>query len=247
MRKKVLILEDMETTRTALKRIVESCDDAITAYAFFEVGPALACMMENHIDLFFVDIILKPQVANDFSGIKFAEYVRQQEEYFGVDIIFVTSLIGLEAELLRKIHCYDYIEKPIQESRVRKVVMQAFRKMHSTVLEDAVCFVRKDKVSYAVHEKDIVMLSSRHKKLYIIKTDDELEIPNLSLNHFLKQIRTQKFLIPTKGIAVNYAYLEYVDPVNRYVKLRGRDELIEIGTRMKKQFLDEIEELQRMR
>ena len=78
MRKKVLILEDMETTRTALKRIVESCDDAITAYAFSEVGPALACMMENHIDLFFVDIILKPQVANDFSGIKFAEYVRQQ-------------------------------------------------------------------------------------------------------------------------------------------------------------------------
>ncbi len=46
---------------------------------------------------------------------------------------------------------------------------------------------------------------------------------------------------------MNYAYLEYVDPVNRYVKLRGRDELIEIGTRMKKQFLDEIEELQRMR
>ena len=36
MRKKVLILEDMETTRTALKRIVESCDDAITAYAFSE-------------------------------------------------------------------------------------------------------------------------------------------------------------------------------------------------------------------
>ena len=132
MRKKVLILEDMETTRTALKRIVESCDDAITAYAFSEVGPALACMMENHIDLFFVDIILKPQVANDFSGIKFAEYVRQQEEYFGVDIIFVTSLIGLEAELLRKIHCYDYIEKPIQESRVRKVVMQ---RMPSVLLE----------------------------------------------------------------------------------------------------------------
>lgn len=115
MRKKVLILEDMETTRTALKRIVESCDDAITAYAFSEVGPALACMMENHIDLFFVDIILKPQVANDFSGIKFAEYVRQQEEYFGVDIIFVTSLIGLEAELLRKIHCYDYIKNQFKK------------------------------------------------------------------------------------------------------------------------------------
>ena len=76
MRKKVLILEDMETTRTALKRIVESCDDAIIAYAFSEVGPALACMMENHIDLFFVDIILKPQVANDLSLIHISEPTR---------------------------------------------------------------------------------------------------------------------------------------------------------------------------
>ena len=66
MRKKVLILEDMETTRTALKRIVESCDDAITAYAFSEVGPALACMMENHIDLFFVDIILCKETGRIF-------------------------------------------------------------------------------------------------------------------------------------------------------------------------------------
>lgn len=247
MQKKVLILEDMATTRTALKKIVESCDDTITVYAFSEVGSALACMLENHIDLFFVDIILKPQVANDFSGIKFAEHVRQQEEYLGVDIIFVTSLIGLEAELLRKIHCYDYIEKPIQESRVRKVVKQAFQKMHNNYSEDAICFVRKDKVSYAVHEKDIVLLMSRHKRLYIVKTDDELEIPNLSLNQFLKQIKMQKFLVPTKGIAVNYSYIEYVDPVNRYVKMRNRDELIEIGARMKKSFLDELKELQRMR
>ena len=46
MRKKVLILEDMETTRTALKRIVESCDDAITAYAFSEVGTC-SCMYDG--------------------------------------------------------------------------------------------------------------------------------------------------------------------------------------------------------
>lgn len=45
MRKKVLILEDMETTRTALKRIVESCDDAITAYAFSEV--TCSCMYDG--------------------------------------------------------------------------------------------------------------------------------------------------------------------------------------------------------
>ncbi len=116
MRKKVLILEDMETTRTALKRIVESCDDAITAYAFSEVGPALACMMENHIDLFFVDIILKPQVANDFFRDKVCRVCKETGRIFLVWILFfVTSLIGLEAELLRKIHCYDYIENQFKK------------------------------------------------------------------------------------------------------------------------------------
>ena len=100
MRKNILILEDVETAREALAQIVKACDDEIEVFAFSNIGDACACMMENRIDLFLIDIILKPQVSNDFSGITFAEYVRQQEQYLAVDFVFVTSLIGLEAELL---------------------------------------------------------------------------------------------------------------------------------------------------
>lgn len=247
MRKNILILEDVETAREALAQIVKACDDEIEVFAFSNIGDACACMMENRIDLFLIDIILKPQVSNDFSGITFAEYVRQQEQYLAVDIVFVTSLIGLEAELLRKIHCFDYIEKPIRESRVRKVVLQAIQKIEMKEEIDAICFVRKDRVAYAIHENEIMLLESRYKTLSIHKTDDILEIPGLSMNQFIKRLRTQHFLTPTKGIAVNYAHIEYVDPVNRYVKMRGQKELIEIGVRKKKQFMEELEKLQGIR
>lgn len=244
MRKNILILEDVEIARESLTQIVKSCDEEIEVFAFSNLGDACVCMMEDKIDLFLIDIVLQPQVSNDFSGITFAEYVRQQDQYLTVDIVFVTSLIGLEAELLRKIHCFDYIEKPIREERVRQVVLQALQKIEKRVVQDAICFVRKDRVSYAIHEKEIMILESHHKTLSIHKVDDTLEIPNLSLNQFVKRLRTQHFLIPTKGIAVNYAFIEYVDPVNRYVKMRGQKELIEIGPKMKKRFMEEIEKLQ---
>lgn len=244
MRKNVLILEDVDVARESLAKIVKSCDAEIEVFAFSDVGDACVCMMENKIDLFLLDIVLKPHISNDFSGITFAEFIRQQDQYLAVDIVFVTTLIGLEAELLRKIHCFDYIEKPIREKRVRKVVLQALQKLEKNAAEDAVCFVRKDRVSYAVHENEIMILESHHKTLFIHKVDDTLEIPNLSLNQFVKRLKTQHFLIPTKGIAVNYMYIDYVDPVNRYVKMRGRRELIEIGYKMKKQFMEEIQELQ---
>ena len=243
MRRNVLILEDLGTARELLARIVETCGKDIRVYAFSTVGEACECMMENEIDLFLIDIILKPGTPNDFSGVNFARYIRRQEQYLAADIIFVTSLMGLEAELMRSVHCFDYIEKPIREERVRKVVSEALRKRKSREPEDEVRFVRKDRVSYAVHEKDILYLESHQKILYIHKKDDVLEIPNLSLKQFLKSIRTQKFLIPTKVTAVNLNYIEYVDDVNRYVKVEGKKELIEIGYRMRGRFLTELNEM----
>ena len=104
--------------------------------------------------------------------------------------------------------------------------------------------MRKDRVTYSVHEKEIVYLESHQRQLFIYRPGDVLKIPFLPMNQFLKQICTQHFLFPTKGIAVNFNYIEYVDPINRFVKIRGRDDPIDIGHRMKTQFIEEFEELQ---
>ena len=244
MRKKVLILEDLETAREFLIRVVKSCAEDIEIFAFSNTGDATICAMENKIDLFLIDIILKPNNPNDFSGIAFAEYVRGQSRYLSVDIVFVTTLVGLEAQLLRKIHCYDYIEKPIREDRVRQVVKQVFDKIDHKVVEDDICFVRKDRVTYAIHEKEIVYMESHRRQLFIHKKDDVIKVPFLSMSQFMKQIHTQHFLCPTKGVAVNFNYIEYVDSVNRFVKIQNVEEPIDIGYRMKTQFIEKFQKLQ---
>ena len=242
MKRKILILEDLQGARERLADMVKRCAGYVEVYAFADVGDAYACAMEEQIDLFLIDIILKPKNPGDFSGIQFAENIRAQERYTRAEIVFVTTLIGLEAKLLRKIHCFDYIEKPIQEERVQKVVTQALKKINGQEREEEVIFLRKDRVSYPVYTEEIIYVESRNRVLCIYKEKDTLEIPNLTLNRFLIQIRTQTFLVASRGIAVNLRHVEYVDAVNQLVKMRGRGELIEIGGRMKSRFLTEYRE-----
>lgn len=71
--KQILILEDNELTRNKLIRLIESMNLNINVFAFSNEEEALGCALTHHIDLFLVDIILRPQIKNDFSGIHFTE------------------------------------------------------------------------------------------------------------------------------------------------------------------------------
>lgn len=237
MKKRVLILEDLEIARENLVNIVQSCMDDIIVHDFSNVGEAYECAMEHKIDLFLVDIILKPDDSNDFSGISFAQNIRSCERYLSAEIVFITTLAGLEADLLRAVHCFDYLEKPIDPVRVKKIVQLALRKRERLEVEDEMIFLRKDRISYPVFTKDIIYAMNRRKVLYVYKKDDIIEVPNLSLRKFMDRIQTQKFLVPTKGTAINIQYIEYVDATNRFVKMRGIKEPIDIGTRLKNQFI----------
>lgn len=239
MRKQILILEDLELARKALYTIVKECDDELDVYTFSNRMEALDFAMTNHIDLFLIDIVLNPKEPNDFSGISFAQTIRANEDYLSSEIIFITTLAGLEAQLLRSIHCFDYIEKPIDKSRVQQVVLAALKKLSHQEKEDELLFVRKDGISFPIYTKDIVYLESRHKLLSIHKVDEVIEIRSLTLKKAMEKIKTQKLLVPSKGIAVNLRYIEYVDVTNRYIKLKHEKKLIDIGSRMKSAFLSE--------
>lgn len=240
MKRRVLILEDLSSSRDAIVRMVQECGSDLIIYDFGDPASAFQCAMENKIDLFLVDIVLKPQQPNDFSGITFAKSIRDSSKYATAEIVFITTLAGLEAELLRAVHCFDYIEKPISKERVQKVVKDVLFKMDSKPRDDEMVFLRKDRVTYPVYANKIIYMESRRKVLYVHTIDDTVDIPNLSLRRQIEKIQTQEFLYTTKGIAINVRHIEYVDLTNRFVKMRGLETLISIGERMKEQFLKEL-------
>lgn len=240
MTRKILILEDLETPRAALVKMVKECGNGLKVYDFPDMGSAFECAMENKIDLFLVDIVLKPKRPNDFSGITFARCIREHPGYASAEIVFITTLAGLEAEMLRSVHCFDYIEKPVTQQRVQKVVREALLKMGGQMRNDEMVFLRKDRVTYPVPVKKIIYVESRRRTLYVYTAKETIDIPNLSLRKFLEKIQTTDFLIPMKGIAVNVNHIQYVDKTNRFIKMNNIDTMIDIGLRMKDSFMQEL-------
>ena len=71
------------------------------------------------IDLFLLDIILDEKNKNDSGGILFAQSVREIDKYKLTPVIFVTSLIGWEADLLKTIHCYVILKNHLEMERLQ--------------------------------------------------------------------------------------------------------------------------------
>lgn len=240
----VLILEDNETSRAAMVKIVKSCMKKIQVFSFADRASAYMCAMDHNIDLFLVDIILKPKERNDSSGIKFAKDLRDNARYKSKPIIFVTTLSGLETALLKQVHCYDYIEKPIDVPRVRRHIMEALEMIvadkRSRPPERFT--LRHDGVSFPLVMEEVIYIVNRRGILYIHTIDEVIEIPNLPASTFLRRVRDNKFLIPMKGTAVNVLYIKCVDFIKNKVYLRDTEDVINIGGRKKKRFREEYEE-----
>lgn len=241
MKRRVLVLEDLCAARQSLAHMIRECSEELVVYEFGDMAKAFEFAMENKVDVFMVDIILKPKEPNDFSGITFAKHIRDLPQYASAEIVFVTTLAGLEAELLRMVHCFDYIEKPVSVERVQRVTGEVLRKLNGRNTGNELIFLRKDRVTYPVYENKIIYAENRKKVLYVYTEEGIVEAPNLSLKKFLERVHTQNFVSPTKGVAVNVDFIEYIDTTNRFVKMRGLDTLIDVGARMKDRFLSEIQ------
>lgn len=92
MSRRIMIIEDNETTREILASAVEDvCPDA-DIRKFADTKGAVETAINSRIDLFLVDIITNTNVPGDTSGIRFVEAVRRINEYEFTPVIFITSL-----------------------------------------------------------------------------------------------------------------------------------------------------------
>ena len=237
----VLILEDKKNNRDALEKIVYSCRNIEFVFTCDKVEDALKIVFDRHIDLFLLDIILKPENENDNSGIQFAEKVRKINEYKLTPIIFITVLMGLERDLLKRIHCYDYIEKPIGDGTIVKEHLEEVTDaiMAGKKSETRECVpIHYDGIGYMIFLDEVMFFENKLGVLYIHFMDDEIRIPNYSAKKFYSMIRQAVFLTPVYGTFVNIKYIASVDFRNREVYMKDNS-VIPIGGRKLKKFKEE--------
>lgn len=239
---KVLILEDNEKSRLHLEKIVKSCSGGIEVFAFGKKAEAYLCALNHLIDLFLVDIILEPVNGNDNSGIDFADKIREQPEYKLTPIIIITTLQGLEVKLLKRIHCYDYIEKPIGDGEiVRKRVEDAIDAISANhrISERESLVLHYDGLGYMFYVDEIIYFSSHRNRLCVCTRNEKIEIPHVTAKSIIQKIRYVKFLEPTYGTYVNPDYIDHVDFRNKEVYLKESEEILPIGGRKAQKFREE--------
>lgn len=123
--KKILILEDKKENIDALTGIITEMDEDIELYPNSRTEDAYQTALEKNIDVFLVDIVLKPEKLDDMSGMIFAESIRQVEKYRFTPIIFLTALGDPEMHAYKEIHCYGYLSKPYNKEKLTALLSEA--------------------------------------------------------------------------------------------------------------------------
>lgn len=143
MSRRIMIIEDNETTREILASAVEDvCPDA-DIRKFADTKGAVETAINSRIDLFLVDIITNTNVPGDTSGIRFVEAVRRINEYEFTPVIFITSLEDPAMYAYAQLHSFSYIEKPFDIDCVKDAIAKALR-MPQAHINDRQMFFRSD-------------------------------------------------------------------------------------------------------
>ncbi len=212
--KKVLILEDHKATRDALEKVVRKVDGRAAIFSISTADEAYAAAMTNTIDLFILDIILKPGLRErDKSGAEFAQNIRMVSRYYFTPIIFLTALYDEQLTMYSSIHCYRFIEKPCNFHEVEEIVRDAIRYQTENA-KDRSLYYRVSGIIYSI------------------------EIRNKTCKALLKELDSEDFLMCSRGTIVNRKFVKKIDAVSRYIYLKGRSEVLELGIILKSDFLE---------
>lgn len=237
--KKILILEDNKVYQQRLEHIISKLPEKVILYIADSTAYAYEIIMENHINLFLIDIILDSSNCNDISGLKFMQAVREIPRYFFTPLIFLTALEDPMLFAYKHLHCYYFVEKPYNQTQVAKLIRQALT-FPETNFERENLFFRIDGVIYSIFKKNILYIEGANRKIRIITNDNVYTIPYITLSKIENDLASPNFIRCSRYHIINKLHIEYADFPNRFIKLKGVPHLIEIGEIMKKRVRESL-------
>lgn len=235
--KKVLVVEDKMEAREVLVRLLKEIDEGTAVYTAENEDEAYCIAMKKTIDVFLIDIILHLEQTGDQSGAVFAQHIREVEKYFFTPIIFITSLYDSQMCMFHTVQCYAFVEKPFDLEKTKKIIMNAMR-YHTEEGQEKSFIFHTNGLLQSVPLHEIMYIESKDHKLYVHTTREVFKIPYRSCKKVWEEIDSEEFQRCSRGTIVNMRYIEKIDEPGRYIYLTTSGTVIEIGSTIKKSFLD---------
>lgn len=240
MKKSVLIIEDNMTQLEMLKRLVLEVNAGVEVHTACNINAAYEILMEQTIDVFLVDIILDTTKPGDASGVRLVEKLRTIPKYMFTPVLFVTSVEDSTKYAYTDLNCLGYVEKPFSPEEVKKLVERALNFSTNRNQDATFCF-SKDRILFPVKVRDIQYIdNTRHVVNVHTVNGGILTVPYKTCKELLHEVDTDCLMQCGRSTIVNKDYIENIDPLNRYITLKGVDEKIDIGITFKKKILAEF-------
>lgn len=114
---KVIIIDDEKAMHFIMKRMLAKINEIKIMGSFQETATAYSYLVDHEVDLIFLDINLPRE-----NGITFAKRLIASGRR--IKLVFVTSYKEYASDAF-EVHAYDYIMKPVEQSRLHKTMQRA--------------------------------------------------------------------------------------------------------------------------
>ena len=218
-RRNILIVEDEAYSMDMLEKLILETVPSAKCYKAYNLEQAYMILHNNVIDIFFIDIILDTKKPSDASGMNLAEELRGIDKYRYAPIIFITSVEDAKFHAQRRLHCYDYIEKPYLVKEVKQTLEDALYYKTQPEKRRTVHF-KKDGILVPIVENDIIYMKSVIRTLHVYMVDEEVMVPYQTCEQIMKEVDERLFVRCNRNTIVNKKYIGYVDKVNRYLEVK---------------------------
>lgn len=227
---KILILEDNLDCLRMITKMIERVSDNVCAVPVGSLEEAREALKDtsNLFQAFLLDINLDVNDDDDISGITFAKEVREVKEYAFTPIVMITSLANMELTAYRELHCYQYLVKPYNEEDIEKLIAKLLFISHTGETREDFITVKKEGINYKLFCKDIVCIQAIPRGVNIILAKEEMKVLYTSIKQLMEKLPQEQFVQIHRMCVINQNYIDSVDMVNGYLKLKNGTET-EIG------------------
>ncbi|MCI9126840.1 MAG: response regulator [Eubacterium sp.] len=238
IKKNILVVEDSEYYMDLICNTLSRIPD-INVYKATCTAEAYKYAMENSISVFIVDIILNTDVLGDVSGIKFIERIRTIEKYKFVPVIITTSLEDPKLHSYSYLHCYRYFEKIYDINELLKIVLEVL-KFEFPKEKTKIIYYKREGLLFSINTNDIIFVENCNRFIKYHCIDGVHKAPYQPCKKIIEEMESTDFIQCSKNTVVNRNYVLCVDSINRYITLVDNYGTLEIGPRMKKEFMNRL-------
>ncbi|MBQ5851403.1 MAG: response regulator transcription factor [Lachnospiraceae bacterium] len=232
----ILILEDTVDCLNMITRMVENVSDNVHAVPVRSLEEAREALSKPNVSFqaFLLDINLDVNNSEDMSGITFAREIRNMQEYVFTPIVMITSIANMELTAYRELHCYQFLVKPYNEKDIENLISKLLFISRTGETRGDFITVKKEGINYKLFCKDIVCIKAIPRGVNIVMVKEEIKVLYTSIKQLMEKLPNEQFVQIHRMYVVNQNYIESVDMVNGYLKLKTGMET-EIGVTYRNQ------------